>query len=282
MAGSEPTLAVNLAVNGGLFSARLGDVLLPNMQVLPPGLFRQPDLHLRIWFNDGVNGFAVLEPSQPLTAAPYALKATEATTVPTGAITSAMLANGAVTVSKIAAGSVGGTHLQNGSIQGGHIQTSTITAAHLAPGAVGPGASNQRYLSGRLSVESFAPSIYFGEYQINQAINFSTPFATPPVVTVGLETSLSSAATLLFPILVKNKTTAGFQLSFPFRSLPIGIERRSTIDQSPLAVVNGRPAVAFRNPGLRFARAQDVFGKRWQTPVTVDGSTLLRETNCWS
>lgn len=73
VAGSEPTDAVSAPVNAGLFTVRLGDATLPNMTVLSPALFQQPDLELRIWFDDGVNGFGVLSPTQPLTAAPYAM-----------------------------------------------------------------------------------------------------------------------------------------------------------------------------------------------------------------
>ena len=71
-AGSEPAASVGASVAGGLFTVRLGDSTLANMTALPPGLFAQPDLQLRLWFNDGVNGFAVLNPVQPLTATPYA------------------------------------------------------------------------------------------------------------------------------------------------------------------------------------------------------------------
>jgi hypothetical protein len=73
--GSEPTTAVSVPVSAGLFTVRLGDTSLANMRELTPALFEQADLHLRLWFNDGVNGFAVLSPVQPLTAAPYALTA---------------------------------------------------------------------------------------------------------------------------------------------------------------------------------------------------------------
>ncbi len=71
-AGSEPAASVGASVASGLFTVRLGDTALANMAELPPGLFAQPDLHLRLWFNDGVNGFAALDPAQPLTATPYA------------------------------------------------------------------------------------------------------------------------------------------------------------------------------------------------------------------
>ncbi len=75
VAGSEPTAFVSVSVAGGLFTVGLGDTTLPGMDALPAALFAQPNLKLRIWFNDGVNGFAALEPAQPLTPAPYALNA---------------------------------------------------------------------------------------------------------------------------------------------------------------------------------------------------------------
>ncbi len=75
VAGSEPSAAVNVTVNSGLFTVVLGDTTLPNMAAISASLFNQPDLQLRIWFNDGVNGFAALDPAQNLTPAPYAVNA---------------------------------------------------------------------------------------------------------------------------------------------------------------------------------------------------------------
>jgi hypothetical protein len=78
-AGSEPSAAVSVTVSGGLFAVRLGDASLANMRPFRSGTFSEPDLHLRIWFSDGVNGFSELHPTQPLTAAPYAWSAAEFT-----------------------------------------------------------------------------------------------------------------------------------------------------------------------------------------------------------
>ena len=77
-AGSEPAAAVSATVANGLFTLRLGDPTVANMTALNAGLFQQPDLHLRLWFNNGVSGFAVLNPTQPLTTAPYAALASVA------------------------------------------------------------------------------------------------------------------------------------------------------------------------------------------------------------
>jgi len=82
-AGSQPAAAVSVAVTNGLFTVGLGDTTLPGMTALAASLFMQPNLQLRIWFNDGVNGFAALSPVQNLTTAPYAAYAYSATTLTT-------------------------------------------------------------------------------------------------------------------------------------------------------------------------------------------------------
>ena len=76
--GSQPTSAVNLPVANGLFMVPLGDTNQANMAALPANVATNDSVHLRIWFNDGTNGFAQLTPDQPLTAAPYALVAQRA------------------------------------------------------------------------------------------------------------------------------------------------------------------------------------------------------------
>jgi trimeric autotransporter adhesin len=74
-AGSEPAAAMSVTVDNGLFTVVLGDTNTANMMAIDASLFRQPNLELRIWFNDGVNGFAALSPVQNLTPAPYAIAA---------------------------------------------------------------------------------------------------------------------------------------------------------------------------------------------------------------
>jgi hypothetical protein len=77
-AGSQPTASVALTVTRGLYSVLLGDTALTNMSALPPGLFsNHEDVRLRIWFNDGTNGFQQLSPDQRLAAAPYALSGSQ-------------------------------------------------------------------------------------------------------------------------------------------------------------------------------------------------------------
>jgi hypothetical protein len=78
--GSEPSNAVDVTVNGGLFTVALGDTTQADMAFIDTSLFTQPNLQLRVWFNDGVNGSAALSPLQNLTFAPYAVQAVNAST----------------------------------------------------------------------------------------------------------------------------------------------------------------------------------------------------------
>ena len=85
----QPDISVPVAVNGGLFSVSLGDTNLSGMAALPVSVFTNGAVHLRIWFNDGTNGFYQLTPDQPLTSAAYAMMTAN---VADGTITAAKLA----------------------------------------------------------------------------------------------------------------------------------------------------------------------------------------------
>lgn len=102
-AGSEPTAAVSIDVDSGIYSVRLGDTALPNMTAVPATVFANPDVRLRVWFNDGVNGSQLMSPDQRIAAVGYAMMAN---TVQDGAITSAKIATGAVGSSQLAPGAV--------------------------------------------------------------------------------------------------------------------------------------------------------------------------------
>jgi hypothetical protein len=85
LAGSEPS-----TVAKGLYSVLLGDATLPNMTIVPATVFANPDVRLRVWFNDGTNGSQRLAPDQRIAAVGYAVMAGN---VSDGAITSAKMAN---------------------------------------------------------------------------------------------------------------------------------------------------------------------------------------------
>jgi len=73
----EPAVAVQLAVNNGLFSVLLGDTSIPNMLAsLKASVFDGPDRYLRVWFSASGSGpFTRLTPDTRIAAVPYALQA---------------------------------------------------------------------------------------------------------------------------------------------------------------------------------------------------------------
>ncbi len=74
--GSEPSGQVSVQVRGGLYSILLGNTSIPGMDAMNPSLFQQiSDLHLRVWFSDGVNGFERISPDRPFASVPYAMSA---------------------------------------------------------------------------------------------------------------------------------------------------------------------------------------------------------------
>jgi hypothetical protein len=121
-AGSEPTAAVSLPVTKGLYSVLLGDATQPNMTVVPATVFANAGVHLRIWFNDGVNGFQLLAPDKRIAAVGYAMMADT-------------VADGAITSVKLAAGAVGTEQLGAHSVQTEKIAPGAVGAAQLAAGA---------------------------------------------------------------------------------------------------------------------------------------------------
>jgi hypothetical protein len=123
VAGGEPSASVSVAVSDGLFTVDLGDTTVPNMMAIAASLFTQTNLQLRIWFTDGVNGWAALSPVQNLTQTPYAVNAQSASvllgTLPTsqlsGTLGNAQLSNSTITVSAGAGLSGGGVAALGGS-----------------------------------------------------------------------------------------------------------------------------------------------------------------------
>lgn len=130
-AGSQPSAAVSLPVTTGLYSVLLGDTALANMTVIPSAVFQNTDVRLRIWFNDGTNGFQHITPDQRVVAAPYALQAATATTVADGAITSAKLASG-LTLAGTTTGIFSGNGSALTSLNGANISPATIGSTQIA------------------------------------------------------------------------------------------------------------------------------------------------------
>ena len=110
--GSEPISYVTLSVTEGLFTVMLGDPAAV-MTPIPQSAFTQADAHLRIWFNDGVQGFAQLTPDQPLASVGYAMVAAK---VPDGSIGSASIAARSITTSNLAQGAITSVEIANNSV----------------------------------------------------------------------------------------------------------------------------------------------------------------------
>lgn len=70
--GDEPALAVPIPVNRGLFYAGLGDTNLTHMVALPPSVFTNANLRLRIWVDSG-SGFELITPDQGMASVGYAM-----------------------------------------------------------------------------------------------------------------------------------------------------------------------------------------------------------------
>ena len=73
--GSEPTGCRDLAlVSNGIYSIMLGDDAISGMGTINESIFQNHnDVHLRVWFSDGVNGFQQLTPDRRFASVPYSL-----------------------------------------------------------------------------------------------------------------------------------------------------------------------------------------------------------------
>jgi len=120
VAASEPTLAVTLTVTKGLYSVLLGDATLSNMAAIPAAAFANPDVRLRVWFDDGATGSQLLTPDQRLAPTAY---------LADGSVTSAALTDGSVVAAKIAPATITGSLIAPGSLDSSHL------AVPAAPGA---------------------------------------------------------------------------------------------------------------------------------------------------
>jgi hypothetical protein len=162
--GSEPIAAVGVGVVNGLFTVVLGDTTIANMTAISASSFTQPNLQLRIWFNDGVNGSAALSPVQNLTPAPYAdfansagiaASATNATTA-----TSATTANSfSGSLSGDVAGTQGATVVANVGGQSAANVASGVSAANVATSANTVNAIVKRDASGNFSAGTITANL---------------------------------------------------------------------------------------------------------------------------
>ena len=72
--GSEPDGNVSVSVSGGLYSILIGDTQIAGMGEVDESVFsNHNDVHLRVWFSDGVNGFEQITPDRRFASVPYVL-----------------------------------------------------------------------------------------------------------------------------------------------------------------------------------------------------------------
>ena len=105
VAGSQPTNGFGVNVSKGLYSVLLGDTAVGGMVAITAAAFNDPDIRLRVWFNDGVNGWQLLTPDQRLAPTTY---------IANGSVTAAALAPGAVTTAAIAPNAVTAAKVRSG------------------------------------------------------------------------------------------------------------------------------------------------------------------------
>ena len=82
--------AISLTVTRGIFSVSLGDPSVANMtQVIPSSVFTNSGVYLRVWVNDGPDGWQQLSPDRQILSVGYAMAAnTVSGTVPPQALPS--------------------------------------------------------------------------------------------------------------------------------------------------------------------------------------------------
>ena len=125
-----PNTVLSVPVTNGLFTVALGDTAIPGMEnAIPPDVFDNANVRLRIWFNDGTTGFAQLTPDQRLTSVGYAMRSAN---VIEGAIAGAQIAAGAVTTDKLADGSVTAEKIPANSISGQKIMQNSLSSEDIA------------------------------------------------------------------------------------------------------------------------------------------------------
>src|SRR5438132_1504201 len=71
--GGQPSAAIPLQVTQGLFSVLLGDPYVSGMRAIPPTVFTNTDVALRIWLSEGSSTFQLLTPDQRIGSVGYAM-----------------------------------------------------------------------------------------------------------------------------------------------------------------------------------------------------------------
>jgi hypothetical protein len=203
-AANNPVNAVNLPVSGGLYSVLLGDTSIANMAAIPPAIFENPDVRLRVWFNG-----TLLTPDQRL--APDAFLASDIMLTGRPTIQDRLRIrtdNGTMplTVGNDASGntiqlisSQGGSnwHLDFNSDGLGFVETG-VAGGRLTlkdGGNIGIGTSSPGYPLDVRGSSSTTGSYYYISYTSGGLIN--SDFSTAETVTISAEKSIRSSAMVI-------------------------------------------------------------------------------------
>ena len=188
-AGGEPVNSVSVEVSKGVYSILLGDSSTPNMNPVPATVFANPDVRLRIWFNDGIHGSQQLMPDQRIAAVGYAMVARS---VDDGTITSAKLAPSSVTSTAISDSAITATKIAPGSITGESLTTGTSALSQSL------GTSEHPWVTIAIA-KSITPTGTTGHQTINKSsgsVNFASGAASLVVTDNLVDTNSVITATI--------------------------------------------------------------------------------------
>lgn len=206
-ADGVPDTAVSLAVSKGVYSVLLGDASLTNMAAIPASVWANPDVRLRVWFNDGVNGNQLLTPDQRLAPNGYvadgsvggaaiATGAITNTKFAAGAVDSPALAGSAVTAAKIASGAVNNAKLATNAVQAANIASGAVTSAKLDSNIVVSGSNYG--LGHKLGLQEFSTyidtnGVWIGS-KSNDAVQLNTNNSPYPNMTLATDLNVGISA----------------------------------------------------------------------------------------
>lgn len=95
---SIPPLPVQVTVTEGVFSVKLGDNLISNMNPLDQSVFDNEDIFLRVWFSpDDVATYERFEDDIQIVSAGFAIRAAVADSIVNNSVTSDVIANDTIT-----------------------------------------------------------------------------------------------------------------------------------------------------------------------------------------